>query len=261
MFENISIGIKTFLRDEHLFNTIHAIQKNFDNAQMIIADCGDHSEEKDGIYADLARDGHHVIQLPFDAGFGVMSNAIVDVLKRPYLLTGSDDFDFAPKSVREGIMSLENTLIDFRNIDIVSGRVNTRPYEFNLLELDGEITEVPLFSIKNAAHENHYLSVNPCDLTVNYSLIRNKVFDTIRWDDDVKIGGGEHGAFFLDCMRAGIKTAYVPYVNINEQQVRNSERYRQFRNRANCDARPCFMKRGVKKYILGDGRVDYQEKQ
>ncbi len=260
MFEKIAIGIKTFLRDDCLYNTIEAIRTNLPDAQMIIADCGDHTEEKEGVYADLAREGHHTIQLPFDAGFGAMSNAIASALTRPYLLMGSDDFDFSPRKVRDDVQRLEWILEKDRSVSIASGRVNDCPYEFTLIESYhyGEIREIPV-NCSSAGHGyGDYLYV---DLTVNYSLIRNKVLDVVRWDDDVRIGGGEHGAFFVDCQRAGFKTIYVPGVNINEQQVRNSARYNEYRNRARSPERPCFVRRGIKKYILGDGRIDYEEKQ
>jgi hypothetical protein len=259
MFEKISIGIKTFLRDEQLFNTIHAIQDNLSNAKMIIADCGDCTEEKDGVYADLAREGHHTIQLPFDAGFGAMSNAIVDVLDRPYLLIGSDDFDFSTEDVRQGIELLQAVLDDYPYIDIASGRVNNNPYEFELLDEGHTVTEFPLDFIDK--HRIQYLRYVKCDLTVNYSLIHEDVFDKVRWDSDVKIGGAEHGAQFIKYKRAGFKTVYVPNVNINEQMIPSSSRYRQFRARANSPERPCFDRIGVRKYILGNGRIDYQEKQ
>jgi hypothetical protein len=259
MFSKISIGIKTFLRDEQLFNTIHAIQDNLPNAQMIIADCGDHTEEKEGVYADLARDGHHTIQLPFDAGFGAMSNAIVDVLDRPYLLIGSDDFDFSTEEARQGVIWLQDVLDDYPHVDIASGRVNNCPYEFELIDEGHTVTELPLDFIDK--HRTQYLRYVKCDLTVNYSMIQEDVFDKICWDSDVKIGQGEHGAFFVDCKRAGMMTVYVPDVNINEQAVRNSQRYNEYRNRARSPERACFVKRGIKKYILGDGRIDYEEKQ
>jgi hypothetical protein len=278
MFQDIAIGIKTFLRDEQLFNTIHAVKTNLPGAQLIIADCGDHTEEKDGVYADLEREGHKTIQLPFDSGFGVMSCAIAAALDRDYLLVGSDDFDFSTQEVRQGIAKLKEVLDLCPEVDIASGRVNGNPYEFDLIDEDGRVTEIPLDYID--LHNKKFLWFVHADLTVNYSLIRRSVFWTpvfgvfdekghqgngamrskIGWDADVKIGGGEHGAFFLDCKRAGFKTVYVPGVNINEQKVRNSERYRQFRNRARSPERPCFVRRGIHTYILGDGRVDYQEK-
>ena len=113
------------------------------------------------------------------------------------------------------------------------------------------------------AHEYpvHTLGMLPwfyeVDLTVNFSLIRQEVFKKVRWDDDVKIGGGEHGSWFLDVKRAGFKVAFVPGVNINEQSLRSSTEYRQFRARANSPERPCFERRGIKRYVLGNGSVDY----
>lgn len=261
MFENISIGIKTFLRDPHLYNTIQAIRENLPGAQMIIADCGEPSEEKDGIFADLEREGHKTIQLDFDAGFGAMSCAIANSLQRSYLLVGSDDFDFSTPEAREGIEKLEFTLLTNSDFNIASGRVNNNPYEFFLKEKDGIITEVDALMDK----PNYWEGV-PCglvhgvvDLTVNYSLIRKEVFQKVMWDADVKIGGGEHAAFFIDCKRAGFKTVYVNGVNINEQQVRNSPRYNMYRRRAMDPARPCFVRRGIKKYVCGNGVVDYDE--
>lgn len=131
MFDQISIGVKTFLRDEQLFNTIHGIEQNLPGAQMIIADCGDMTEEKDGLYAELERRGHQHIDLPFDSGFGVMSNQIVSHLTRPYLLVAADDFDFTPEAA-QGVRELQEVLDYCPDIDIASGRVNGNPYEFYL---------------------------------------------------------------------------------------------------------------------------------
>jgi hypothetical protein len=255
MFENIAIGIKTFLRDEQLFNTIQAVRENLPGAQLIIADCGESTEAKDGLYAELIREGHVQIDLEFDAGFGSMSQSIVDVLERPYLLIGSDDFDFSTHDVRLGIEKLEYFLHYHPDVHIASGRVNNNPYEFNLIERQpGEWYEEP---VGQSMYDAIY---RKCDLTVNYSLIRKYVFSRVGWDTEVRIGGGEHAAFFIDCKRAGFKTVYVPGVNINEQKVRNSPRYNMYRRRAQDPARPCFVRRGIKKYVCGNGVVDYEEK-
>ena len=255
MFENISIGIKTFLRDQQLFNTIHAIRENLPGAQMIIADCGDMTEEKDSFYAELERAGHIHIDLPFDSGFGVMSNAIADRLERPLLLMGSDDFDFSPIEVRYGIEKLLHIAHFHSEFAVMSGRVNNNPYEFLLRDRgNGFIEEENCGVIPSPDAREDYYRV---DLTVNYSLIRKEVFQKVRWDDDVKIGGGEHFAFFWDCKQAGFAVAYIPGVNINEQQVRNSPRYNLYRRRALDPARPCFVKRGIRKYVCGNGVIDY----
>lgn len=257
MFDKIAIGIKTFLRDEKLFHAIEGIEKHFPGAQMIIADDGHMSEEKFKIYRSFAYgECHKVIQMQFDSGFGAKSNAIANALERPYLLVASDDFDFSPVSVGVGIQKMQDVLDQFKSISVVSGRVNQRAYEFFLEEKDGIIREIPVPEIRTTGG---YIC-GAADLTVNYSLIRKEVFEKVRWDNDARIGNGEHGAFFVDLKRAGFKVGYLPEVNINEQEGRDSDEYRSYRNRASLPSRSCFVKRGIKKYILGDGTVDYEVK-
>jgi hypothetical protein len=252
-FSKISVGIKTFLRDDLLWNCIINVPDCLPKATMVIADDGYMNTYKENDYRGLVNRGHKVITLPFDSGFGKKSNEIVSVLNTPYLLIASDDFDFSNESVRDGVVRLQYTLDEYPDIDIASVRVNNRPYEFDLKDEGDTITEVPA-----NIPDNPKQFINPCDLTVNYSLIRSKVFQKVGWDDDVKIGGGEHGAFFVDVKRAGFKVAYVSGVNINEQLNRRpSNEYLEFRNRARSPERPCFDKRKIKKYILYSGQVDY----
>lgn len=254
-FSKVSVMIKTFLRDPLLYNCIINIPNALPKCTMIIVDDGYIGLDKQEDYARLVRRGHKVITLPFDSGFGAKSNAAVSVLDTPYMLIASDDFDFSQFSAQDGVMRLLYTLEEYPDIDIASGRVNNRPYEFNLLDEGSTITEV---DAKIPDNPKQY--VNPCDLTVNYSLVRSKVFQKIGWDDGIKIGGGEHGAFFLDVKRAGFKVAYISGVNINEQLNRRpSDEYLNFRNRARSPERPCFKKRGIKKYVMASGQIDYEE--
>jgi hypothetical protein len=254
-----SIGIKTFLRNEKLFCALQGIRDTMPEVRIIVADCGEHTEDKDGIYADLVRDGHKVIWLDFDAGFGAMSNRIADALNTPYLLIGSDDFEFRPPTVRKGIEKLVEVL-DNTDIDIASGRVRG-PYEFDLEDRGDVVIEHPIKRLPQGRFQaGEGLWFERCDLTVNYSLIKKHVFEKVRWDEpEPKIGGSEHGMFFLDVKRAGYRVAYVPGVQISEQVGEDSARYKQYRARANNPARPCCDKRGVRKYILGNGKVDYEK--
>lgn len=274
MFEDISVGIKTFLRDDKLFRAIDGVRRNLPGAQLIIADDGVLGDKKYNLYTELQREGHIVEHTAFDIGFGAKSNLIADRLTRPYLLTGSDDFDFTPEAVA-GVKLLQGMLDASGDLDVTSGRVNNRPYEF-FLDIKGNTVKERLAEV-----DYKVMGIRPrayiVDLTVNYSLIRRKVFWTpvfgvldkdgkqtngemrnkLRWDDDVKIGGGEHGAFFIDLKWSGFHVGFVPGANIEEQPGQDSERYREFRNRARAKERPCFDRRGIKKYILGDGTIDY----
>lgn len=276
MFEKIAFGIRTFLRDEQLFNTISNIEKNCPDAKMIIADDGDLYKEKSDLYLHTSNHGHVFYAFPFDSGFGAKSNFIAEQAyfsNRPYLLIASDDFEFDKKAA-QGVLELQSILDYCPEVDIASGRVNNRAYEFFLditSQPDGfRVKEIPVERSDNIrAVTTRRIGYNitswfvDCDLTVNYSLIRMDSFrkSGVRWDDDVKIGGGEHGSWFYDCKQAGLKTVYAVGVNINEQNVRNSPHYKEFRNRANSSDRPCFDKRNIVEYILGDGRVDYRRQQ
>jgi hypothetical protein len=249
--EKVTIGVRTFLRDHKLFNTLGAIRDTMPEVKITVADCGEHNEEKDGIYADLIRSGHKVIWLDYDAGFGRMSNALAQSLDTPYLFMASDDFDFRPPTARKGLEKLTDVL-DHTDVDIVGGRVRG-PYEFTLEDRGDTIIEHPVCI---SGYEDLWFV--DCDLTINCSLIRADVLKVVHWDDDVKIGGGEHGAWFIDAKRACFRVAVVPTVQISEQKGEDSERYNQYRRRASSKARPCFDKRGIRKYVLGTGQVDYE---
>jgi hypothetical protein len=257
---NVSVGIRTFLRDEALKDAISGIQETMPEVEIVIADDGRPSAEKDCLYYDLNDSGDHFASYyPFDSGFGFKSNRIVENFSEKYLLIGSDDFDFRPASVRYGIEKLTWTLDNYPDLDIVSGRVNDWPYEFYLhYNEDGtEVKEVPA---NNFCYDLTKLPYLPVDLTVNYNLIRRKVFDKVSWDEVIKIGGGEHFGFYADCKEHGYKVAWVPGVSIKQQPRRDPDEYRVYRARANDPARPAFDSRGIRKYTLGDGRIDYERK-
>lgn len=249
----VSIGVKTFLRDTHLIDTVASIRATIPEAELCIADDGRLTEDKAKLYEELKSEGHVVSVMLFDSGFGYKSNWIAQHFRRDYLLIASDDFDFRPPSVVRGIEELVDVL-DKTDVDIASGRVNKHPYEFNLEDLGDKIIEHPIVVPKDLE-----LWFIRCDLTVNYSLIKRRVFEKVSWDNEAKIGQGEHGSMFLDCKRAGFKTAYVPGVNINTQWKPDPPEYRPYRSRAANPERSCFKKRGIKTYILGNGQVDYQE--
>jgi hypothetical protein len=257
VFEKIAIGIKTFLRDAKLVKAINGIISNMPGAQIIIADDGEETPQKYNMYSNLVHDGHKVGVYPFDSGFGFKSNKIISMLDRPYLLIGSDDFDFTLEAA-SGVKAMIEIMEESHpgELDILSGRLNGRTYEFNLEDRGDTI-------IEHKADTNFKMMgkrprVYLVDLTVNYSLIRREVFDKVKFDNEEIIGEGGHGAFFVDCKRAGLKVGFTPLAEINEQhEPEDSARYRQYRARANSPSRKTFDRRGIKKYVLGSGQVDY----
>jgi hypothetical protein len=255
---NVCIVIKTFLRDGFLLQCIAGIQKTLPECKIIIIDDGDAdsspiSRQKNLCYETLRRAGHVCHWLPKDSGFGAKSNAAIRFCDRPYVLIGSDDFDFSEASVRAGIERMVSVLQGVPDIGIASGRVNNRSYEMTL-ELGEDWARA-----KDGYHargEVNGISYQLCDLTINYSLIRRDVFEKVRWDDDVKIGGGEHGAFFVDVKRSGWKVCVVSGVNIREMAGTipgNHPAYAEKRMRAKDPARPCYERRGIKHFLTSAG--------
>ena len=284
--DRVIVLVKTFLRDGYLYDCLSGLEENLPEVSVLVVDDGRMTPVKERAIDNLESFGGKWIMMPFDSGFGAKSNEAIRYLngrekfveqvatvfdvprrllptERPYLLIGSDDFDFRPKDVREGIIKLVGVLDNAPTIGIASGRVNGRPYEY-MLEDKGEIiiehpvdyTKVPLIKTPN----NFWY--HPVDLTVNYSLIRRNLLGfgarpEIHWDDDVKIGGGEHGAFFVDALRADIGVAIVPDVNIFEQVGKPvSAEYSAMRGRARRPERESFKKRGIKTYVCGGGSVE-----
>jgi hypothetical protein len=257
---DVSILIKTFLRDEHLYETIGTILREIPEAQLLIVDDGGISTHvKENTYHHLLDRGHIVDVVPFDSGFGFKSNRGAALCQRPYLLIGSDDFDF--RGARPGIEKLVQVL-DAGVADIASGRVHNNPYEGWLDEPTPGVIRERYISFAEPPYCVGLTTYRKCHLTVNYSLIRRSILgpDKIHWDDDVKIGGGEHGAFFVDVMRAGHRVVYVEGVNINEQRPKPMDpRYSAFRGRARQPERPCFVRRGIKQYYCFGGIPDVKD--
>jgi hypothetical protein len=256
----ISILLQTFLRDEYLFEAVSGIEEALPECQIIIADDGDESLKKHVLYDRLASEGHVIILLPFDSGFGAKYNACVDRAERPYLYLGLDDFDF--RHMRDYMQQLLAVLDTFSQVDIASGQLKERPWEYMLEDQGERVIEhpfVPPAIPRIAPFKGRELKWHLCDLTMYNSLIRKGVLgrNAVHWDEDVKIGGGEHGAFFVDLKRAGHLMAFVPSATFSEiHGLPTDPRYPDFRNRAQNKKFPCYAHRGIKEYVTGSGVVE-----
>lgn len=255
----ICVLVKTFLRDQYLYRCLQGIEKMMPEVKIVVVDDGYHEKFKEtAFYSRLRTLGHVCIWLPFDSGFGAKANAAIPYFKdHQYVLIASDDFDFEDVRVRAGIERMVTVLDNDPSIHIVSGRVNGRPYEACLEVVDNCVLEKPGHRERREVAGIEY---KVCDLTVNFSLIRTSCFgdDKLHWDGkDVKIGGGEHGSFFLDAQRLGYGVAVIENVGIREMPYDFSKMhpsYPQMRNRARADGRPCLRARGIEKWQLQDGR-------
>jgi hypothetical protein len=253
----VCVLVKTFLRDQYFLRCIRGIEKVLPEVKMVMVDDGYHDKQKSMICSFLRELGHVYLVMEFDSGFGAKGNKAIPYFQdHQYVLIASDDFDFETPGLRAGIEKMVTVLDHDPSIHIVSGRVNGQPYESCL--------EVNCKSVKeHAGHRETRMAEGVeykiCDLTVNFSLVRTSCFGPgkLHWDGkDIKIGGGEHGAFYLDAKRLGYGVAVIPDVNIREFPFDFSQMhpmYPQMRNRAKLPGRACLRARGIERWQLQDG--------
>jgi hypothetical protein len=262
----LCVLIKTFLRDGYLFDCVAGLERHFPEVRMVIMDDGRPAPGKDAMYARLRAAGHTCQYMTFDSGFGAKSNAAIAHYDRPYVLIASDDFDFNDDATRHGVEMMTELLDAREDIAVASGRVANNPYEA-MLQVDGDtVAEIPLHKATGSweSLEPSGVRYHLCDLTVNYSVIRTSVLGKgpgkVKWDGGkVKIGGGEHGAFYLDLKSEGHKVAIVAGANVETLRYNPAKQdptYDAMRGRAREPGRICLRRRGFKRWILQDGTVE-----
>jgi hypothetical protein len=233
----VCVLIKTFLRDGYLFDCVAGLEKRFPEIKMVIADDGRPNARKSNLYGRLRAHGHTVLELPFDVGFGAKANAAIPYFDRPYVLIGSDDFNFDDDTLRASLEKLLIVLESLPDVAVASGRVDRMPYEGFLSYGPDFIRETPLVR-EGPWPEVDGVEYAYVDLTVNFSLIRKSVLGfgerQVAWVPDFKIGG-EHFWFFYHLKRADWKVVFVPGVDIQTMRPDPNKMdadYPRFRGRA-----------------------------
>jgi len=261
-FDRVDIMMKTFLRDGFMMNATNAIDKHLAGARIVLVDDGYESAKKLQHYEAMVEMGHAVIQTTFDSGYGAKNNLAVSKYERPYILRVADDFDFATPGAAEGVMKLIDVLDSDPSVGIASGRFDNIPYEHTttiterpdgLVDVRADLLKDPVMLKASGGAEYAY-----CDFTVNYSLIRREVMDTMVWDEQFKIGG-DHLDLYLHNAKLGKKTAWVKGVNIDSQPLfagATHGDYHLYRGRARLALPHTFKRHGWASFTSSDGRVD-----
>lgn len=253
---DITILITSFLRPGYLKDCLAGIEENLPECAVMVVD--DSGDQPPGNESD-----RRFIHLPFDSGLSAKRNAGVKACATKYLLLGSDDLDFRPLEVREGIEKLLGVLDKHPAVDVAGGHHNNQEYE-GFLELapGSYIKETRLFSRSGHRKTSQSLSEEyeayKVDLIVNYFLARIESIRPLPWDERMKIGG-EHGDWFMTLKNAGKNIVWVPGVNINELPHDASKEhadYSKYRGRALSLGHKIFLeKRGIKHYFDFDSPV------
>jgi len=236
--KDVTAIVKTFLRDNYLFDCVGSLRETYPEMQILVADDGDPSDDKEEKLRALGANGY--FRLPYNSGLSVGRNVLVDACKTQYLLLSDDDLLFTLKS---GIEKLR-TLMDIS--DIASGAfLNYGSVDHNY-EADF-IREGNRFRLVNVSwppfSEYKGVRYGKCDLTHNIFVANTDLVRRVRWEESLKIRY-EHEDFFLSAKIQGARVVYCPDVRVlhKKQRYPDSDEYASHRwEEVSC--REAFMKK------------------
>jgi len=198
----IAVCIKTFMREENFFRAVDMVEKNFPYPhRFYIADDGNVSEEKEQLYRKLENSGHKIIRLPFNSGLSVGRNALIKEAAEDYVLIMDDDIGIKSP---ETIKNMRRVLDSKSDIGIVAGvlkhEITDRPFGngnysrgIDLIIKDNILHR---YTTRNSTQSIDGIRYVQSDQVINFFLAKREVFNSVKWDSNIKIGW-EHMDFFL----------------------------------------------------------------
>jgi glycerol-3-phosphate cytidylyltransferase len=214
-----AIGISTFMRERTMIRTVQAFQKNITEPfKLYVADdSGKKSDRKLAFFQDLRKHGAAILDKPFDVGLSAKRNAIVREVQEPFVLITDDDVCLDDN---DALLKMRAVLDARPDIGLVAalihnetgGAFSTENYVrgLRLEQVGGMLKRTPMGGAYEKAPmagggESLFLIA---DQIPNCMLCRREVFDSVKWDDRIKIEA-EHISFFLDLRKAGKYKAAV----------------------------------------------------
>lgn len=214
--KDVTAIIKSFLREEYLFECVRSLWEFYPTIKIAVADDSYHegeemSEAKAAWLEDFKARGGLYVPMPFDSGLCRGRNTLVELATTPYVLIGDDDFQYRPPARLEDMRAF---LEDRPEYDLIGGRIiekgELRNYQgfFDLQPGHFKITPLDLERAPYQAGPNG-MRWCPADLTFNFFIARTETCRSVPWDDKIKVSY-EHSAFFIDLKRAGKLVAFTP---------------------------------------------------
>jgi GT2 family glycosyltransferase len=221
----VDICIKTFIRQRCLRRLVSSISEYYPGAPVNIADDSKIDDETRAYYAGLEQRGDRVLLLPYNVGISAGRNALVDITSRPYLLFLDDDVVFFDETrIRDMVDVLDaDPSIGVAGGSLIDNGTDLLPYEHNVRLKDRVLHYYPV------GPESTVIGGHPCrwaDVVHNFCLVRRQVFDSTRWDEELKMA--EHTDFFLRLKAAGWKAVHVGGVSVGHFRE-SPEGYENFR--------------------------------
>lgn len=240
----LAIFIKTFLREEALFNCINSIEKNLEGISFTIYIADDSyymSDEKRHLYKKILDEGHVVLELPFGIGVSESRNLLLQKLKdEKYILRLDDDFEINNET---NILGMKQILDSNQKIGVIadlerqigdgkgvfSGDINGWQGFLHIEDSSLIKKIVPLEKFVYSSLNG--IKYSKCDLTRNMLLIKRDVFNEVKWDDNIKFDG-EHEDFLLQLKYSKWDLVFTPdsiHLHREDIQYKKSNEYQKIK--------------------------------
>lgn len=206
----LAISIKTFLRNDCLFECVQAIRTHVDLPYRIyVADDGPIDEDKRALYRSLRDEGHFVLELPYDVGASAGRNSLLEHIDEELVLRLDDDFVVTEETDLRAMAEILRGVDDLGALSDLErerhGQKGVGAGQISLgqgdLEIRGRTLIRTLYDLDALAYEH----VGPyrfrrAGFTRNFLLIKRELLEEIRWNERLKIHG-EHVDFMLRIQR------------------------------------------------------------
>lgn len=237
--DNITIGIKTFLRPSSLKYCLMRLRQKYSKVKILVADDStDEFKIKNKIICN--RFNAQYINLPFDSGLGKGRNTMIKITTTKYYLTLDDD------SLTDNKFNLEKlyNLIEDTNLDMIScqrgvsktqskhyyhyfhsvEKISNERYGKYIIKYDKKMTSERKISnnLNLTLFKTHLINENYIGKTV--------VLQKNLYEDDIKIG--QHQLHFSKLYLNNVNIGYCPDIIIGER-VNYPDHYLKYRTRKN----------------------------
>lgn len=226
--EDLTFGIKSFGRSQHLGKLVNSILTFFPGAQILVVD--DSNSET----LDLPSEVRVIRAQDFDIGLSAGRNLLITNCETEYFVLLDDDFIFTEKTRIDEMLQV---LISY-DLDIVGGSVydvgpsaqkKDQPRTFyGSFDFEADGT----FRISTGKVRGWSGNAPVFDLVLNFFVSKTSALKRVKWRDELKLG--EHLDFFIRARDLGLKISYVEtsVVDHYRDHSANTDEYKEYRRRA-----------------------------
>jgi len=239
--EKIAILIKTFEREEYLYNCINSIKKYLNSVKykIYICDDGPKSNQKKSFYDKLKNEGHFILELPYNVGANPGRLAILPYISENIILRMDDDFYFCEDTridkmlmlltkdeTAGAVVGLEKQLSN--NKGVKTGELRIKDSHGKLKKIGSVLIKCFMDYKKESYNTIDNIKYCTIDYGRNFILMKKSLLEYIVWDYCLKFAG-EHLDFMLQLKKCKkYKLLFTPesiHLHAGPQKKELSESY------------------------------------